>query len=89
MITGSENMNVAEITVPKSYNPRASRPEEHLMNLKFQLVQVEFWLSNGDKYMHSKEHARIKSACLLEAAEKLVAAFRNECGREPETGLNP
>ncbi len=82
MNTESINTSVVEVTVPKSYNPNASSAEEHLMNLKFQLVAVDFWLSNSAKTEHARANARAKSRCVLKAAEKLFAALNKEHGRD-------
>ena len=71
-----------ELTIPEHFNPDAHAPEEHLMNLKFQLSQVDFWLSKTGELEHARGNAKAKSRCLLEAAEKLAAAL----GREVERG---
>ncbi len=70
--------SMCEIIVPKSYNPNASSAEEHLMNLKFQLVTVDFWLSQDGQIEHARGNACAKSRCLLDVAEKLFTALRNE-----------
>jgi hypothetical protein len=81
MKTESTDSSVIEITVPKSYNPNASSPEEHLMNLKFQLAAVYFWLSNSAQIEHARANARAKSRCVLKAAEELFAALKRQDGR--------
>ncbi len=78
MKTESTDSSVIESTVPKSYNPNASPPEEHLMNLKFQLVAVEFWLSNSVQIEQARANALAKSRCVLKAADELFAALKRQ-----------
>ena len=57
-------------------NPKAQTPEEHLANYRFQLENIEGYLS----VPHARFSAKVKAECLLRSAQALVAAFEAEAG---------
>lgn len=59
-----------------AFNPNAKTPEEHLANVRFQLENVEGWLSVDTA--NGRMSAAIKAECLLDAATQLHAAFAAE-----------
>jgi hypothetical protein len=52
------------------YTPNPKTPREHLDNCRFQLENVQGWMTANDN-----EVARIKAECLVRAAVELVAAL--------------